>query len=751
MQFLPLPLRWKIPLAMVGLSVVVGAVTVTHTTQIMQNQVTKAAVSHFDASAERRLHGVTAWLEQINLSTEALRADPTITNAFLDLEKSLRPMGENPLEMLRNAYHTPHDMNSIHPDPVSAYRWQDDQLNARISAQSRAVGYDDLYLISGKGDVVYSLTKGEEFATNLGGETTAALADIWRRAMNSHVKSVALSDLAVQSQSDTSPAILAAVPLDNAQGERLGVAAIRVGVQDLQRIMSSDLAAAPGTHSYILGLDGRVRIGNPPNALTQTPYFPAPDSALAHAHRATATIDQPLPGGDNGLFTSSPIPGMMGWTLVSQRPFSAVSAPFTDRISGILLICALLAMFAAAAAWALTRSLLRPAKAVASQINRLSQGDFTPQKPISFSDEITADVIAGLERLRQDLSFAKAAAQTASLRQEQEYAVIQALRQGLEDYRLEPSGAPLLNPPYPNYFSDLTEDLNRFLIDVHGILHNIDDSSGQILGISQNLGQAAAALDVQMKNQSATIDQTTVALTEMLQSMDDTSQSARDIKNIVNYAQAEAQKSALIVDEAVATMNAIEASSNMIRQIIGVIDDIAFQTNLLALNAGVEAARAGEAGKGFSVVASEVRALSQRSSQAAREIKSLIAVSAQQIETGVIHVARSGDSLDMMVARVREISMVIGNIAKSAEEQSQAISGITNNIMRLDDITRASAEIIEQGDSRCQRLGQDAERLQGVLTQLSLPRIDAPQLDQSAFSPPARQAQACPDLIEEAA
>ncbi len=110
-------------------------------------------------------------------------------------------------------------------------------------------------------------------------------------------------------------------------------------------------------------------------------------------------------------------------------------------------------------------------------------------------------------------------------------------------------------------------------------------------------------------------------------------------------------------------MTEIEHSSQQINRIIGVIDEIAFQTNLLALNAGVEAARAGDAGRGFAVVAQEVRGLAQRSAEAAKEIKSLISTSRDQVENGVKLVRASGESLHEIVAKVAGMSATVEAIA----------------------------------------------------------------------------------------
>jgi aerotaxis receptor len=155
-------------------------------------------------------------------------------------------------------------------------------------------------------------------------------------------------------------------------------------------------------------------------------------------------------------------------------------------------------------------------------------------------------------------------------------------------------------------------------------------------------------------------------------------------------------------------MQAIDASSSKVRDIIGVIEGIAFQTNILALNAAVEAARAGEQGRGFAVVASEVRALAQRSAVAAKEIRELIATSAQQISEGSVQMTSAGKTIDAVVQSVKEVGELIQRITHATQEQAIGIAQVNEAVTQLDTVTQQNAALVEQSAASADGLNQSA-------------------------------------------
>jgi methyl-accepting chemotaxis protein len=162
-------------------------------------------------------------------------------------------------------------------------------------------------------------------------------------------------------------------------------------------------------------------------------------------------------------------------------------------------------------------------------------------------------------------------------------------------------------------------------------------------------------------------------------------------------------------------MAGIEQSSGQIGNIIGVIDEIAFQTNLLALNAGVEAARAGDAGKGFAVVAQEVRALAQRSAEAAKEIKTLISTSTQQVGSGVSLVGQTGEALQRIVDQVATIDALVTEIAASATEQSTGLHQVNTAVNQMDQVVQQNAAMVEEATAATHSLKGETGELAALV------------------------------------
>jgi methyl-accepting chemotaxis protein len=203
----------------------------------------------------------------------------------------------------------------------------------------------------------------------------------------------------------------------------------------------------------------------------------------------------------------------------------------------------------------------------------------------------------------------------------------------------------------------------------------------------------------------------------------------------VGRAKSEAGRSGEIVSQAIRAMSDIEESSSTISQIVGVIDEIAFQTNLLALNAGVEAARAGDAGKGFAVVAQEVRALAQRSAEAAKEINTLIANSRTFVAQGVDLVGKAGQALEHIAGQVAQIDSLVSEIAASAQEQSTGLGEVNTAVNQMDQVVQQNAAMVEQSTAATHALRKESANLAALVS-----RFDGSTQSADAYVAPRRAA-----------
>ena len=267
----------------------------------------------------------------------------------------------------------------------------------------------------------------------------------------------------------------------------------------------------------------------------------------------------------------------------------------------------------------------------------------------------------------------------------------------------------------PENYAGMVENYNSAAENLRQSISTVRLAAQQILDSSQQLNTATTSLSQRTEQQAASIEESSAALHELSESVTATARGARKAADVTGEALSVAQSSGAVVADAVSAMGAIERSSTEISKIISVIDEIAFQTNLLALNAGVEAARAGEAGRGFAVVAQEVRELAQRSANAAKEIKTIIAESSSQVQTGVSLVNKSGESLGDIIERVHELDKIIQGIAAATGEQSSGLSEVSSAIGNMDTITQQNATMVDRTSHQIVELTSEVENLTIVL------------------------------------
>ena len=243
------------------------------------------------------------------------------------------------------------------------------------------------------------------------------------------------------------------------------------------------------------------------------------------------------------------------------------------------------------------------------------------------------------------------------------------------------------------------------------LVRTIREATESIGIASSEVAQGSQDLSARTEQAAANLQQTAASMQELTGQVQHSAQAASQTRELADTAASQARSGAAVMAEVVQTMDGIAASSRKISDIISVIDGVAFQTNILALNAAVEAARAGEQGRGFAVVAGEVRALAQRSAQAAKEIKGLIMESVDRVNAGSQQVGRAGHSMNDILDAVGRVTTTVSEISETSSGQSDGIAQVNTAMGSLDSMTQQNAALVEQTAAAAEALRQQATTL----------------------------------------
>ncbi|WAC60188.1 methyl-accepting chemotaxis protein [Brevundimonas sp. SL130] len=376
----------------------------------------------------------------------------------------------------------------------------------------------------------------------------------------------------------------------------------------------------------------------------------------------------------------------------------------------------------------LSRAIARPITTLTAAMAQLARGDNDIAVDADRADEV-GDMARAVLVFR-DTALAKAAADHAKAAADRAKAEADEARAGADAaarevvQNLSTALAQLaqgdLTSPirqrFPADYEKLRTDYNTALKSLKDLIADISSGVTSLGEGAHDVSSAADQMAQRTEQQAASLEETAAALNEITVTVRSTSAGAGKIKVAVDSAHLDVERSGQTMTEAVTAMGLIEASSREMELIIGTIDEIAFQTNLLALNAGVEAARAGESGRGFAVVAQEVRALAQRSADAAKQIKTLISSSNEQVSLGARLVNQTGTALGKVVDQVRDISALVSEIASATVEQASGLDEVNTAVTQMDRFTQQNAAMVEESTAASHSIRAETDRLRSKVS-----------------------------------